>query len=116
MLAYWVHAGNDAELPKEKDLLGAGVHTFETVGSHSHDQSAKEQISKLLSRLEGGEVNGDATPHTPLMSMGAGLSAIPKKLVAKILANEYVDFAEFPPAKGKGRPMSQSLEGQITSS
>ena len=45
--------------------------------------------------------------------MGSGLAAIPKKLVAKILVKEYIDFAELPPAKGKGRPMPQSLEGQI---
>lgn len=47
--------------------------------------------------------------------MGAGLLAILKKLVAKILSDEYedyVDFAELPPAKGKGRPVPQSVEGQ----
>ena len=110
---YLIHAGKEAELPKEKDLLGAGVLTFETAGGQAQEQSAQEQISKLLSTLEGGEANGDAAPHTPLLSMGAGLSAIPKKLVAKILSNEYVDFTEFPPAKGKGRPMPHSFEGQI---
>lgn len=83
-----VHVGKDAELPKEKDLLRAGVRTFETAGGHAQEQSAKEQISKLLSMLEGGKANGDATPHILLMSMGAGLSAMPKKLVAKILLNE----------------------------
>lgn len=77
--------GKDAELPNEKDLLQAGVGTFETAGGHSQQQSAKEQISKP----EGGEADGDATT---ILSIGVGLPAIPKKLVAKILPNEYVDF------------------------
>ena len=47
------------------------------------------------------------------MSLGSGLPIVPKKLVTKILANEYVNFVELPPAKGKGRTMPQSLEGQV---
>ena len=31
----------------------------------------------------------------------------------RILANEYVDFNELPPAKGKGRSVSQAFEGQL---
>ena len=92
---------------------GAGVQTFDTQEKQENIQSQKEQISKLLSKLEGGEPEGQTVPHSPLVAMGSGLAAIPKKLVAKILANEYIDFAELPPAKGKGRPMPQSLEGQI---
>ena len=83
-MAHLVHAGNDAELPKEKDLLGTGVCTFKTAESHIQEQLAKEQSSNLLSTLEGGEENGDGTPHTPLLLMGAGLLATPKKLVTKI--------------------------------
>jgi hypothetical protein len=49
----------------------------------------------------------------PLVSIGTGLPALPKKIVEKIRASEYVDFSELPPAKGKGRPLPQSLEGQI---
>ena len=49
----------------------------------------------------------------PLVSIGTGLPALQKKLVDRIRANEYIDFAELPPAKGKGRPVPQSLEGQI---
>ncbi len=49
-------------------------------------------------------LNGEATPS--LIQMGCGLPALPKKLLEKIEADEYVDFAELPPAKGKGRPMT----------
>ena len=44
---------------------------------------------------------------------GLGLAALPKKAVGKILAFEYVDFNEFPPAKGKNRSVPQTLEGQV---
>ena len=47
------------------------------------------------------------------MTVGAGLAALPRKIVEKILSNEYVDFTELPPAKGKSRPVPQSLEGQV---
>ena len=45
--------------------------------------------------------------------LGMGLPPLPKKLVDKILAGEYVDFAELPPARGKARAVPQALEGQI---
>ena len=42
-----------------------------------------------------------------------GLPAITKKLLQKIRANEYLDFGELPPAKGKTKSVPQSLEGQV---
>ena len=45
--------------------------------------------------------------------LGMGLPLLPKKLVDKILAGEYVDFAELPPARVKARAVPQALEGQI---
>ena len=70
------------------------------------EQLAKEQTASCSINW----ANREATLHTPLR---AGLSAIPNKLVAKILSNDYDNLAELPPAKGKGRPMLQSLEGAI---
>ena len=49
----------------------------------------------------------------PLAAVGPGFPAVSKKLVARIRANEYVDFAELPPAKGKNRPVTQAMEGQV---
>ena len=104
----------DTPPPSEKELLEAGVLTFSAEGSHTHMQSHKEQISKLIGQLEGGEATADSTSHAlPLFSLGFGLSAVPKKLVAKILANEYIDFTDLPPAKGKSRPVPHSFEGQV---
>ena len=47
----------------------------------------------------------------PMFCLGSGLPALSKKMVAKILANEYIDISELPPARGKGSTMPQSLEG-----
>ena len=47
------------------------------------------------------------------MNLGPGLPALPRRLVEKIRANEYVDFTELPPAKGKNQPPPQAGEGQI---
>ena len=41
------------------------------------------------------------------------MAALPKKLVEKIKASEYINFTEFPPSKGKSCPVPQSLEGQV---
>ena len=93
--------------------MSAGVHTFEAGASELLGKSATEQIDRLLGKLSGSEGNDEATQHNPLVPVGAGLPAMPKRLVAKILAGDYVDFAEFPPAKGRGRPVPSSLEGHI---
>jgi len=59
-------------------------------------------------------VGSDALPKSnPLVPTGPGLPALPKKLVDRIQANEYIDFSELPPAKGKVRALNQSLEGQV---
>ena len=71
------------------------------------------QIDLLMRKLEHDEGGSSSQPPIPLVTIGTGLPALPKKLIARVLANEYIDFAELPPAKGKGRPVPQSLEGQI---
>ena len=68
----------------------------------------------LMSKLENREESSTSSqPPAPLVTIGIGLPGLPKKLIARVLANEYIDFSELPPAKGKGRPMPQSLEGQV---
>jgi hypothetical protein len=48
-----------------------------------------------------------------MVSLGPGLASLPKKLIDRIRADEYVDLAEMPPAKGKARPVPQMGEGQV---
>ena len=47
------------------------------------------------------------------ITMGPGLPALPKKLVDRILSDQYVDFADFPSAKGRTHPMPVVDEGHI---
>lgn len=54
-----------------------------------------------------------STDVTALVQLGPGLSALPRRLVAKIEADEYIDFNELPPARGKGRSVSQPVDGQV---
>ena len=55
------------------------------------------------------------SPHTQqlLVQLGAGLPALPKRLVERVQANEYVEFMEFPPARGKAKPVNQDVGGHI---
>ena len=49
----------------------------------------------------------------PAVSPGPGLPPIAKRVAELMKAGEYVDFAELPPAKGKGKPTSHNWEGQV---
>ena len=56
--------------------------------------------------------------HTPatgrlISCIGACLPPLPQKMIERIRAKQYIDFAELPPAKGKGRPVTQLWEGQL---
>ena len=56
---------------------------------------------------------GPSTSSQSLVNIGPGLPAVSRRLIDRIKANEFVDFAELPPAKGKSRPPPQVGEGQI---
>ena len=106
------HAGAQlGELPSAT-MLGA-VTEF---AQHEATMAATQQQESLSSIL----ASAETTPHpiaapkpTSTVMLGTGLPPLPKKLVDKILAGEYVDFAELPPARGKARAVPQALEGQI---
>ena len=108
-------AGAETDMPPAKDLLDAGVQSFgsEEEKDRGLQKDPATQIDSLISKLENDEGSSSSQPPTPLVAIGTGLPALPKKLIARVLANDYIDLAELPPAKGKGRPMPQSLEGQI---
>lgn len=71
-----------------------------------------------LARL-GVQAFDEATPaaakkqEQAMTAIGTGLAALTSKVVEKMKAGEYVDFADLPPAKGKSRPAPQLLEGQV---
>ncbi len=73
-------------------------------------KKAASSVAEALALFEKAGEESDEEVDLPLVSTGVGLPALPKKLCEKIAANE---FSELPPAKGKGRSMSQAFEGQV---
>ena len=102
------YAGTLLDPLEEDSLLSYGS---KDKGKDLHnDTNLAVQIDTLMSKLESNEVRSSSQPP---VTIGTGLPALPKKLIARVLANEYIDFLEVPPAKVKGRPMPKSLEGQL---
>lgn len=101
----------DRAIPDASSLCESGIQ----VHGSEREESAAEKIAKMLSCLE--KTKEEPEPNTAhpqaMVATGMGLAALPKKLVEKIKANEYIDFTELPPAKGKSCPVPQSLEGQV---
>ena len=96
-------------MPRMQQLAASGVQSFQTDITEAQNQRQSEDPSGSL----GVPINHQERKCQPLVGISTGLPALQKKLVDRIRANKYIDFAELPPAKGKGRPLPQSLEGQI---
>ena len=94
-------------MPNAKELAHAGVQSFES------DGNSGVQTDSLLAKLNPSMEDTSAQMPTLLVTMGTVLPSLPKKLVVKIFAKEYIDFAELPPARGKARPAPQALEVQV---
>ena len=72
--------------------------------------SAAQTLSQL--RMPGGR--GPVRPSTSSIVTGEGLPVLAKKLRERILAGEFVDFTELPPAKGKVRTQGPPPFGRGT--
>lgn len=94
-------------MPDPDMLAKAGVQSLEMGGE------GREDADSLLAKLNAGREDTSSQMLSSLVTMGTGLTALPKKLVANILAGEYIDFDDLHPARGKTRPASQALEGQV---
>ena len=79
-------------------------------------QLTTQQQCNLIKRQYSSNTKPYSYPQAPsplcMLSPGPGLQAISKKLYDAIQAGSYVDFAQFPAAKGWSIPPS-SLEGHI---
>ena len=80
-------------MPGANALQSAGVSVFQP-----------ERLGNLVTASQsfqslGGR--GDAQEVSTLIFSGERLAILPKKMVERILAKEYIDFADLPPAKGK---------------
>ena len=77
-------------------------------------QSSTQSISQLFSNTSAllPDTQAPAGVTSTQHMVGHPLPPIPKKLAERILAGEYVDMTEIPPAKGKVRPFP-SPEGGV---
>ena len=82
-------------------------------GSVEGAAAASSSLSLGASNPAGGSNEALPSKASSQIHLGMGLPSIAKRIVDKIVANEYIDFANLPPAKGKTKHIPQSLEGQI---
>ncbi len=104
--------GADGQLPSRESLSDSGVMTYE---SEADRESVSKTLAETLAVLgrkgeTGGKSPSGIEGSQQLVATSPGLPALPNKMV---VANRYVDFTELPPAKGKGRSVSQGMEGQV---
>ena len=70
-------------------------------------------FTQLLSNLSDYSASSKSIAiPAPQFAIGHGFPPIPKRLAERILAGEFVDLTELPPAKGKIRPLS-APEGSV---
>ena len=97
------------DIPGASLLQAARVQSF----VQQHNNQSGLISSQMLANLTNQEGKNEPLALNLLVSAGAGLPALPKKMVERILANKYIDFSELPPAKGKVRSLPSGLEGQV---
>ena len=102
-------------MPTPAELSRSGVRLAESMERAKPLREAMQKFAKAGEMAgEGPDPIGTAreTPLTPLVQLGCGLATLLKKLLERIENDEYVDFNELPPAKGKGRSMAQARDGR----
>ena len=85
---------------------------FDANKSSEAPSLASEAVGNILSQPSEGNTLSKSQA-TKLVPTAPGLPALPKKLVERIVAGQYVDFTELPPAKGRVRALPSSEEGHI---
>ena len=76
------------------------------------DQQA-DILRQALDMALGSSTDTQPPPLGNVASINAGLPALPTKLLQRIWAKEFVDFAEIPPAKNRQRTLPNDLEGRV---
>ena len=101
------------DMPNAETLKSMNLKQFDSRATPG--EVASKTASTILGQL------GGNTPQTQepqkagakLIPTGPGLPTLPKKLVEKIAAGQYVDFSELPPAKGRTRPLPSQEDGHV---
>ena len=101
--SFYSRAGGVSRTPSAQQLAAAGIATIE--------ESADDPPAPVAAASQPAATMPAAT--TPTVCPGPGLPLITKKVMEHIQRGEYVDFAELPPAKGKGKLPAHGLEGQV---
>ena len=100
------------EIPTLGDIPG----NIRTISPSQSEPSLSNlpPLTQLLSSagLQGDSAAAKAQSSQSLYPVGQGLPPVPRRLAEMILKGEYVDFSEFPPAKGKVKSLP-NLEGNI---
>ena len=89
------------------DKLGTSVNTVTNI---TPIMPVENTIAGSMSDLPGTSRGSGATGT---VVVAPGIPAIKKWLAESILAGECIDLAELPPAKGRGKNLSGTLEGQV---
>ena len=95
---------DESRVPSAQELEQSGINTFDGEEGDTPTQNTSRALGEALEKAKVKEKEKEGTIQQ-WHSMGSGLAALPKKLVERIRANEYIDFTELPPAKGKARSL-----------
>ena len=90
--------GELGRLPPARELVDSGIQSF-----MSSEDTPMNREHTILNKFQGPEQ--ESVTGCQWINVGAGLPALPKKLVEQIRANKYINFADLPQAKGKSRPL-----------
>ena len=111
-----IRVGCDAEALTRADLL-TGIRVEPTAGSTSME--AALEAAGAYAAMGGRSSMGATRTRMPKetragpVQMGAGMLAMPSRLVEKIMRDEYVDLAEFPPAAPEGVSPVAHMSDQV---
>ena len=100
-------------MPDAETLKSLSLKQFES-GTQASDLASKT-VTEILSQLSGSTSHAGEPQKagTKLVPTRPGLPALPKKMVEKIRAGQYIDFSELPPAKGHTRTLPSQEEGHV---
>ncbi len=99
-------------MPGTQELAAGGVRTLE--GDHIAERRNEEEgRDRRAEGLVARERGPSSLPAQPPLCLGPGLPPIPARMAERIRENAYIDFSDLPPAKGKGKPVTYALEGQV---
>ena len=100
-------------------MAASGVREFgnDGQGDNGNEDNNQQANSNSDTGGQGGATvaatSGATLVTQPMVCVGPGLAPLSRRLVERIRTNEYVDFTEFPSAKGKGRSMPQPTESHV---